>query len=78
MMSRIRSMFGSFTEQKYWHVGDHKVFAYEVKVLGTETYGDIREHTARQRTKYECEHCEKTFDSRENFKHEECYEVTYE
>lgn len=78
MMDRIRGVFGAFTETKYWYVGDHKVFAYEVKIPGTEADGDIRGYTARRRTKYECEHCEKKFDSRENFKHEECYEVTYE
>lgn len=78
MISRIKKVFGLYTEPKYWLVGDHKVYAYEVKIPGTEADGDTSGYTARRKTKYECKHCEKSFFSREKFKNEECYEVTYE
>lgn len=61
--------------EKKWQIGEHQVQSYEVKVPGTEAFGDRLGATVRRKRRYECVDCEKVFDDREEFKDKECYEV---
>lgn len=61
--------------EKKWRIGEHRVRSRKKIIPGTAPSGVSDRVAGWRETVYECVDCEKEFESREEFKSEECYEV---